>query len=246
MSKSRIELLLEALIGEEVEILPPNSRVEDILYSILDATEYEKNPLSRVEELLLALKESGLYSGEILSRVEAILKAKLDGEEYTEEPMSIIEALLMEWDGGKKKKGKNLFKTTGTKRTVAGVTYDPQDDGSIICTGTATGYSTWAAGRALVNSGMGNVTITCDGTYGNTGNIAVSTIKIRNASGSDIATVSWSTWTRAQTVNLSNYPDAASIYVELKRNSNAATNAVIKIQVELGTTSTDWEPYIGD
>lgn len=142
-----------------------------------------------------------------------------------------------------KKGSKNLFKTTGSTTTSAGVRFEVQPDGSVVCTGTATGYASWTMGRALVNSDMGNVTITVDGTYGNTGNIAVNGIQIRNASNATLENVTWSTWTRSATVDLSQYPTVASIYISLKRNSNKATNATIKAQVELGTQATDWEPY---
>lgn len=142
-----------------------------------------------------------------------------------------------------KKGSKNLFKTTGSKATSSGVTYTPQPDGSVICTGSATGFSSWTMGRALVNSSMGNVTIQVFGTYGCPGNIAVNSIQIRNSSNANIATVSWNTWTSKATVDLSQYPEAASIYISLKRNSNGAVDATIKTQVELGTKATDWEQY---
>ena len=142
-----------------------------------------------------------------------------------------------------KKVSKNLFKTTGTSTTAGGVRFEVQPDGSVVCTGTATGYASWTMGRALVNSSMGNVTISVNGTYGNAGNIAVDRVQIRNSSNTSIATVSYGTWTQSATVDLSQYPTAASIYVSLKRNSNTTTNAVIKTQIELGTKATSWEPY---
>ena len=142
-----------------------------------------------------------------------------------------------------KKASKNLFKTTGSTTIAAGVKFEVQPDGSVVCTGTATGYASWTMGRALVNSSMGNVTISINGTYGSVGNIAVNTIQVRNSSNTNIQTVSWTNWTQSATVDLSTLPTAASIYVSLKRNSNTTTNAVIKTQIELGTKATSWEPY---
>lgn len=141
------------------------------------------------------------------------------------------------------KGSKNLFKTTANTTTQRGTKFEVQSDGSVICSGTATGYYSFQIGRALVNSSMGNVAVSVNGTYGAPGNIVVDGIKLLDSGGNTLASISWTTWTSSKSIDLSEYPDAYRITVAIKRNSNGEVNATIKVQVELGTSSTSWVPY---
>lgn len=99
--KSRIEKILENLLGENNVIEPPIGRDEKILYSILNDLEYTEPPHSIFEELLLAIKNNSPleteYDYNYLTRDEKILFCKLNRREYFEPPHSRLEKLLIKW-----------------------------------------------------------------------------------------------------------------------------------------------------
>lgn len=112
---SRVEAILQNILGADNILVPPGSQVEEILQAIYYNTEYEKNPKSRVAEILLAIKNKGVYDGPVLSRVEDILVHKLNGIPYTKhkkEDLSRVEQLLLDWleQGG----GEEIIEYTGT------------------------------------------------------------------------------------------------------------------------------------
>lgn len=98
---SRVEAILQNILGADNVLVPPQSRVEAILLAILNNTEYiHPGDPSRVEEILLAIKDGGSYDKKALSRVEDILIHKLNDEEYTdysEDDLSRVEKLLIQW-----------------------------------------------------------------------------------------------------------------------------------------------------
>lgn len=99
--KSRIEKILENLLGENNVIEPPIGRDEKILYSILNDLEYTDPPHSIFEDLLLAIKNGSSteteYVYDNLVRDEKILFCKLNRREYFEPPHSRLERLLIKW-----------------------------------------------------------------------------------------------------------------------------------------------------
>ena len=99
--KSRIEKILENLLGENNVIEPPIGRDEKILYSILNDLEYTDPPHSIFEDLLLAIKTGNVprtaYVYDNLTRDEKILFCKLNRREYFEPPHSRLERLLIKW-----------------------------------------------------------------------------------------------------------------------------------------------------
>lgn len=99
--KSRIEKILENLLGENNVIEPPIGRDEKILYSILNDLEYTEPPHSVFEDLLISIKNSSATEVEYyynnLSRDEKILFCKLNRLEYFEPPHSRLEKLLIKW-----------------------------------------------------------------------------------------------------------------------------------------------------
>ena len=112
---SRVEAILQNILGADNILVPPGSQVEEILQAIYYNTEYEKNPKSRVAEILLAIKNKGIYDGPVLSRVEDILIHKLNNIPYTKhkkEDLSRVEQLLLDWleQGG----GEEIIEYTGT------------------------------------------------------------------------------------------------------------------------------------
>lgn len=97
---SRVEAILQNILGADNILVPPGSQVEEILQAIYYNTEYENNPKSRVAEILLAIKNKGIYDGPVLSRMEDILIHKLNDKEYTdysEDDLSRVEKLLIQW-----------------------------------------------------------------------------------------------------------------------------------------------------
>lgn len=98
---SRVEAILQNILGADNILVPPQSRIEEILMAILNNTEYvHPGDPSRVEEILLAIKDGGTYDGVTLSRVEDILVHKLNNEpyeDYSEDDLSRVEKLLIQW-----------------------------------------------------------------------------------------------------------------------------------------------------
>jgi hypothetical protein len=158
----------------------------------------------------------------------------------TMQPIQDLHGYSSPWPGGG---GKNLFQTTATSKTESDVTWTVNEDGSITATGTATGASTILAGAASVDASIGEVAIRIDGASVET-NIAINYVRLYDANGNQLATIIPGGLSYTQAVfDLSQYADAAEIKVSLKRNNNVATNGTVHIQVEKGTSYTDWTPY---
>lgn len=93
---SRVEKLLSVILGFQVNLEQPQSRLEEILKSIIDGTTYTKPPLSRLEEdFLKFMNETGTITNN-LSRIESIMKTILEGTEYRNPILSRIEGQLKE------------------------------------------------------------------------------------------------------------------------------------------------------
>ena len=138
----------------------------------------------------------------------------------------------------------NLFRTLGTTTTQGGVTFTPQSDGSVICSGTATGYYSYYLGRADFDPGtIDKITVSINGTFNASGNIVVDKFHVYSGSTS-LGTISYTNWTQYLTVDIANdYPTADNIRVYLKRNSNTDTNATIQPMAVKGATNKSWKPY---
>lgn len=96
--QSRIEAIMENILGAHNTLEPPGSRTERILLCILNDTPYEGTGVySRIEKMLLCILNGTRYTGTPRSRIEEILLCKVNGREYTGETRSRIEELLSQW-----------------------------------------------------------------------------------------------------------------------------------------------------
>lgn len=136
--------------------------------------------------------------------------------------------------------GKNLFQTTAESKTENGVTWTVNEDGTITVTGTPTAYTNLKVGRAYVNGIDDNVTIS---QIDDNSNVMWDTIAVYDNTNQLLYTVTDGSVYPKFTVNLADYPTADYIEVYIKRKGNAEINTTVKIQVELGTTATPYEPY---
>ena len=137
--------------------------------------------------------------------------------------------------------GKNLFQTTAESKTENGLTWTVNQDGTITVTGTPTNYTALNVGRAYVNGIDDNVTIS---QIDPASNVVWGGIEVYDNTNQLLYQVTPGGTDPKFTVNLANYPTAEYIAVAIKRNNNnIAINTTVKIQVELGTTATEWEPY---
>ena len=98
MNLSRIEDELSVILGFPVNLTTPLSRLEKILRSIIDNTEYTEPPLSRLEEDFLIYKAGMGSITNPLSRIEEILKCAVAGTDYKGSRLSRIENLLEDLD----------------------------------------------------------------------------------------------------------------------------------------------------
>ncbi len=137
--------------------------------------------------------------------------------------------------------GKNLFQTTAKSKTENGVTWTVNQDGTITVTGTPTAYTFLGVGRAYVAGIDDNVTIS---QINPASNVVWSEIGVYDNANQLLYQVTSGSANIRFTVNLANYPTAEYIAVAIKRNdNNIAINTTVKIQIERGTTVTEWEPY---
>lgn len=136
--------------------------------------------------------------------------------------------------------GKNLFQTTAESKTENGLTWTVNEDGTITVTGTPTAYTNLNVGRAYVNGIDDNVTIS---QIDDNSNVMWDTIAVYDNTNQLLYTVTAGSVNAEFTVNLADYPTADYIEVYIKRKGSVATNTTVKIQVERGTTATEWEPY---
>ena len=137
--------------------------------------------------------------------------------------------------------GKNLFQTTAESKTENGLTWTVNQDGTITVTGTPTNYTILGVGRAYVSGIDGNVTIS---QIDPASNVVWGEIGVYDNTNQLLYQVTPGGTNPKFTVNLANYPTAEYIAVAIKRNNNnIAINTTVKIQVERGTTVTEWEPY---
>ena len=95
--QSRIEALLWHIIEGTTTDEEPQSRNEAILTAIANSTEYDEDPQSRIEAFLIAILNHEEINIEPISRNEAILKAIANSGEYDKEPQSRNEELLLKW-----------------------------------------------------------------------------------------------------------------------------------------------------
>ncbi len=153
------------------------------------------------------------------------------------DPIQDLHGYDSPWVGGGRK---NLFQTTAQSKTENGVTWTVNADGTITVSGTATGYTDFVVGYARVSSNMGMVTISGISTATN---IAWASMTVRDANDNVLYTITAGETTAVCSCDLSQYPEAYSIRVLVKRNNNVATSGTVKIQVEKGSAATDWTPY---
>ena len=139
--------------------------------------------------------------------------------------------------------GVNLFQTTATSKSEAGVDWNVNADGTINVSGTANGYTSLEAGTAKVNNRMGVVTISG---IASATNIAWNVVELRDADNNTLYQVTSGGLYSSFTVDLTSYPDVDNIRISLKRNNNSAVSGVIKPQVELGNEVTTYHPYTGN
>ena len=95
--QSRIEALLWHIINGTTTDAVPQSRNEAILKAIANGGTYTEEAQSRIEALLISILNHEESDITPISRNEAILKAIANNTEYNEEPQSRNEELLIKW-----------------------------------------------------------------------------------------------------------------------------------------------------
>lgn len=100
-TNSRNVMILRNIVyGENNPIPdPPESRVEAILEAILGDTGYNPEAKSRMERILKAIANREVITDmTTISRNEDILLTKMAGDTYQNAPQSQIEEILIDWD----------------------------------------------------------------------------------------------------------------------------------------------------
>ncbi|MBR3163583.1 MAG: hypothetical protein IKF17_05750 [Clostridia bacterium] len=135
--------------------------------------------------------------------------------------------------------GKNLLKNLESTQTINGITFTVNEDGSIICNGTATAnalvtiYGEWN-GTTIYQALNSNKTYTISGT--NNSNIQ---IFIRTTDGNALTSHNIETSpTFTGQIGIVNY------FIQVLSGSTL-NNEIIKPMLEEGSTATAYEPYVG-
>lgn len=133
--------------------------------------------------------------------------------------------------------GKNLIHNTATTKTVSGIAYTVSSDGSFVANGTSTGYSSLDLFGTSVS-------------YTKTKLILRKGVSYYNSSGREIKFIETNGTFRLVSNNATITPTydmfIGYVYFEFATASGTTINSVvIKPQLELGTTSTTYEPYKG-
>ena len=142
---------------------------------------------------------------------------------------------------GVKVRGKNLlpYPYFDSSKSSEGATITVNGDRSISFSGIPTSYVRFVLykGNALVKSGTFTISV------GNLTNVST-TLFIYDGSGATLKTYSF---IKSVTVNADDYPTAATWNITMARAaSNQQINGTAYPQIELGTTATDYTPYVPD
>lgn len=131
---------------------------------------------------------------------------------------------------------KNLLEIKNTTRTINGVTFTPQPDGSILINGTATGDATYPLNVDSSSPGRtypiaSNTTYTPSKTIVGSHNMLFQVYYMKNGT----TTYATSAFTTAEETTLGAYIRVTS--------GDTINNEKIYCQLELGSTATPYEPY---
>lgn len=139
-----------------------------------------------------------------------------------------------------KKFGKNLLKCADVNFTLKGVTFSSADDGSLVLNGTSSGELLTNSAEYIENFSFklpaGTYTLTAI----NEGNTVINSIGFRSESG-NIASFNNMVGTSSKTFTLNEDTD---VYIGFYIYGKTYDNARFKFQLELGSTSTGFEPYL--
>ena len=138
--------------------------------------------------------------------------------------------------------GKNIGECVAQSKTQVGGNFNVKADGTVECSGIPTDYCYLPLMTIPVSASTGTVTFSG---LENTTNLVWESPILYDASKTKIATLSsLGSKKTSGSIDLSQYPDVAILYLCVKRlSNNTPMSGIIKPQVELGSTATEFEPY---
>lgn len=138
--------------------------------------------------------------------------------------------------------GKNLGECIASNKTQMGGNFNVRANGTVECSGIPTDYCYSPLMTIPVSASMGTVTFSG---LEDTTNLVWEAPLLYDASKNKIATLSsLGSKKTSGSIDLSQYPDVAILYLCVKRqNNNTPILGIIKPQVELGSIVTEFEPY---
>ena len=136
--------------------------------------------------------------------------------------------------------GKNLlpYPYHESTKTVNGITFTDNGDGSVTASGTATGYADFNFVQALPCRPNQSYTVAKNGVDVN--NVSFVFCDVNENGKITRETVST---TREKTFTVTTLASTAYIKLLMKRQNNAECTGTVKPTLELGTTATEYEPY---
>ena len=134
----------------------------------------------------------------------------------------------------------NLGSIKGKTATLNGGTLTCGEDGGITGSGTPTGAVAFTIKSPAKIPKGAKATFSGFGDFVN----MAAVIYLRNASGSSLGSFSVLPNKKSIVIDTSTYPDYEYITIEIKRNANnTPMSGTIYLQLEIGTTATDYEEY---
>lgn len=140
--------------------------------------------------------------------------------------------------------GKNLLKPLDIEsRTIQGITYTKNENGSYIITGTANSsehsyfplVETWAKIEDTCLKGLGGKTITFSGANDDVPMI----ISLRTSNDEVIGNTGW---LNSGTITLP-FDETCKIYINLRVTKGKTVNTIVYPQIEIGSEVSSYEPY---
>lgn len=210
-----------------------------------------KDATDNVVGQIIAQKEGGVLLKDVATPTEATdgankgyadnnfanaLKGTASSASIRVDDVSPIEHIL-----GVKVSSKNLipYPYTDTTKTLNGITFTVNADGSISLSGTSTGQATFYFMYKTLNLKQGvTYTLSASGNYsfGGTATIYIYDSAQGQSAYIPLATATSATFTPTKDVNNTN------CYLVVP--TNRTVSGTLKIQLELGSTATDYTPYV--
>lgn len=231
-----------AYFATEGEVIFSNEPDKYYEYKIIDQVDYERLIRFRVASVTMHVQPFKYSATEGTITKDASGTVSDEGSELVLENTAESPFNVFRHKGNATQKtytGKNLLPVANTTRTIKGVTFTPNADGSVTVNGTATDNATYFL-NADASWGIYNIPLTGGKTYilngGNSGGVLIQAgVRYIGAESASLYPIGKFTLT-----------DDAEAYAYIRISSGTTVNnQKFYIQLEENSQVSDYEPYVG-